>query len=218
MTSHSVSRLPSRLVADSPASLSCHHPKLQDIDMLGFSGATSETSTTRSQILGLPGTLLQQGTYIQTDSPSNSSSRGRWNRLQRWDDFSDLVETFWVNLSDEEKSTVIFAFPFQFVTNYRTTSIGNLPRPTNESMIYSHIDLEYVNTHNDVSTQLPLSCHHAKIIRADQGYSAMGIPDYMFVDEGSGTLLGIMEVKTFWKVSFESIEEVITGNPCTILR
>jgi hypothetical protein len=119
---------------------------------------------------------------------------------------------FWGSLSADEKNTVIFAFPFQFFVNYRTMSIGNLPRPTNEAMIYSHVDLEYVNTHNDVSTQLPLSCQHAKIIRADQGYSPVGIPDYMFVDEPSGTLLGIMEVKTFWKVSFESIEAVLTGN------
>lgn len=175
MASHSVSLPPSRLVfssADSPASIQ----NFKASTCRGFLLHLRKRPPPRSQILGLPCTLLQQGTYIQTDSPSNSSSRGRWNRLQRWDGFSDLVEMFWVNLSEEEKNTVIFAFPFQFVTNYRTTSIGNLPRPTNESMIYSHIDLEYVNTHKDVSTQLPLSCHHAKISMAIKDIALWAYP------------------------------------------
>jgi hypothetical protein len=57
-----------------------------------------------------------------------------------------------------------------------------------------------------------VSHFHSSIQVGAAEYQPIGDPDYIFVFNRA--LIGIIEVKTFWKVTKESIVEVIEGEIC----
>jgi hypothetical protein len=167
---------------------------------------------TREAFLKTPGKTVERGDYLQTDSPTLSSSRTRWSQLSEWTTFSTDFRTFWDSLPSHEKNENLFTV--ENLRFYNDTVLANLPRPTNEDMLSQHLDSRYAQPHNWTKTQ-----SHAEIIRRDDGYALIGKPDYLFVAHNATfrALYAVMEPKTFWKVSTHNLMEVLCGNVPFIL-
>ena len=161
----------------------------------------------REEFLRTPGKTVERGDYLQTDSPTLSSTRTRWTQLLEWTTFSTDFQTFWNLLPTHEKNETLFTA--ENLRFYNDTVLANLPRPTNEDMLSQHLDARYTQPHNWTKTQ-----NHAEIIRRDDGYALVGKPDYLFVAHNTAfrALYAVMELKTFWKVSADNIMEVLCGN------
>ena len=161
---------------------------------------------TREGVLRTPGFGVTRGDYVQTDSPTLSSHRAHWSELNEWVSFSTDFQTFWNSIDPTEKNEV--THNVEFLHLYYVTHVRNLPQPTNEDMLSSHLDKQYVDVHNSVITP-----SHSKIIRRDGSYPTFGYPDYLFVAHiGGRALHAIMELKTFWKVTVNDMTQVLDGN------
>ena len=62
---------------------------------------------TRQEVLGLEGRLIRQGTYSQSESPTLSTHRARWDTLQHWSNFPQLFQSFWSQVDESELSTIV---------------------------------------------------------------------------------------------------------------
>jgi hypothetical protein len=161
---------------------------------------------TRRQVLDLRGVTVQQGTYEQSQSPTLSTHRARWRSLQHWSDFPQKFERFWSQVTDAELSTLVD--PQGFIYTMHTLLQLNAP-PTSERELYPIFDILFKFPHNFAASG-NVSQFHATIQPGAAQYQPIGDPDYIF--EFGGTLTGIIEVKTFWKITTESINEVIEGS------
>ena len=163
--------------------------------------------TTREALLATPGIVLNQGTYSQSTSPTLSTSRVRWRAIARWTTIQQDFETYWRSLTQEELGAVIER------TNYMTTTrvsfLATLPAPTSELELHQPFHVLYVYPHNVAVGSLGAAHSHAQITVFSSQYCLAGEPDYLFVY--NGTVCGVIEMKTFWKVSRQSIEEVLSG-------
>jgi hypothetical protein len=178
-----------------------------------YQPSTTTVQITREGFLRTPGRTIVKGEYTQTDSPTNSTSRTRWNYLAEWDlqtDFND----FWQSLPDEEKHEYITNTAF--LDQYRQFVTSTMADPTNEDMLSEHLDTKYNQPHNWATVPAPVIRYpHARIIRCDEFYQTIGRPDYLFVEQQNANLralYAVMELKTFWKVTPEVIIEIMNGN------
>lgn len=164
------------------------------------------THVSRAAFLQTPGKAVVRGDYLQTDSPTLSSKRTRWLALGEWTAFAADFRAFWNSVTQEEKDQLLFTV--EGLVFYNQTVLTNLHQPTNEDMLSVHLDRRYLDPHNWTITR-----SHSKIIRRDDGYGLVGKPDYLFIADNSPTptLHGVMELKTFWKVSEISITELLDG-------
>jgi hypothetical protein len=163
-------------------------------------------TVSRAAFLRTPGKTVVRGDYLQTDSPTLSSKRTRWLNLDEWTTFATDFQAFWNSVAPEEKNQLLFNI--DALVFYDGTVLTNLHRPTNEDMLSAHLDRRYLDPHNWTITR-----SHSKIIRRDDGYGLVGRPDYLFIADNSPTptLHGVMELKTFWKASENSITELLDG-------
>jgi hypothetical protein len=163
-------------------------------------------NVSRAAFLRTPGKTVIRGFYVQTDSPTLSSVRTRWLELAEWTTFPNDCELFWQSVSQEEKDELLFTI--DYLRLYNDVNLAALQPPTNEDMLSAHLDARYSNPHNWVITP-----SHSKIIRRDDGYGLVGKPDYLFIAQNAHvpTLHAVMELKTFWKVTDNSITELLDG-------
>jgi hypothetical protein len=171
-------------------------------------------NVSRAAFLQTPSRTVIRGHYIQADSLTLSSLRTRWLELAEWTTFPDDYKLFWQSVSQQEKDELLFNVGNLIF--YRDTVLASLEPPTNEDMLSAHLDARYANPHNWVITQ-----SHSKIIRRDDGYGLVGKPDYLFIANNASvpTLHAVMELKTFWKVTNDSIIELLDGpNPHIIVK
>lgn len=163
--------------------------------------------TTREALLATPGIVLNQGTYSQSVSPTLSTSRVRWRSIERWTTLQQDFQTYWSTLREEELGAVMEQ------TNYMTTTrlslLATLPAPTSELELHQPFHVLYVYPHNFTASAVGAAHSHAQITVFAPQYGLAGQPDYLFVYHGM--VRGIIEMKTFWKVSRQSIEEVLDG-------
>ena len=163
---------------------------------------------TRREVLDLQGIAIQQGTYSQSESPTLSTHRARWHSLQWWSSFTHAFETFWSQVGDLELSTVVDRH--RYIDSIQTLlQINVTALPTSERQLYPIFDILYKMPHN-LAVSGNVSQFHATIQPGAAEYQPIGDPDYIF--ELSGALVGIIEVKTFWKVTCQLINEVIDSN------
>jgi hypothetical protein len=83
-------------------------------------------------------------------------------------------------------------------------------------MLSGHLDARYKNPHNWLITR-----SHSMIIRRDDDYGLVGKPDYLFIAQNAPVpiLHAVMELKPFWKVTDNSIVELLDGlNPHFIVK
>jgi len=162
---------------------------------------------TRKEILDLQGISVRQGTYQQSQSPTLSTHRVRWHSLQQWSTFITDFNVFWNQVTDDELSTVVDQH--RYIHSIPALLAANMTALlTRERQLYPVFDILYKLTHN-FAAALNVSHFHATIQPGAIEYQPIGDPDYIF--EFGGLLVGIIEVKTFWKVTAQSIDEVIQG-------
>ena len=162
--------------------------------------------TTREVLLATRGIVLNQGTYSQSASPTLSTSRVRWQSIVRWTAIQQDFNTHWQSLTQEELGAVVDQ------RNYMVTLpqiLAVLPEPTSKLQLRQPFELQYVYPHNFAAGGSGTVHSHAQITVFSGEYGLAGEPDYLFVYDG--TVCGVIEMKTFWKVSAQSIEEVLNG-------
>lgn len=161
----------------------------------------------RREVLALQGPTITQGTSSRRNSPTLSTHQARWHSLQHWTDFPQRFESFWGQVGDNELSTVVdpprYIDAINFLLQYTAL-------PTSEPELYPIFDILYKNPHN-IAASLNVSNFHATVQKGAAQYQPIGDPDYIFAFNGG--LVGIIEVKTFWKVTPSSIDQVINGMP-----
>jgi hypothetical protein len=162
---------------------------------------------TRQEVLDVEGRLIQQGTYSQSESPTLSTHRARWDTLQHWSNFPQLYDSFWSQVGEPELSTIVdmqrYIDSIPILLNVNVTAL-----PTSERQLYPIFDILYKIPHN-LAASGNVSHFHSSIQVGAAEYRPIGNPDYIFAFNGA--LVGIIELKTFWKVTKESIDEVIEG-------
>jgi len=89
--------------------------------------------------------------------------------------------------------------------------------PTNENQLSGFMDARFVLPHNDITfPERTLS----EIVRYGSNHGTLGEPDYLFrpycppaePSAETPSLHAVMELKTFWKVTDELINELFDGN------
>jgi len=162
----------------------------------------------RHSVLATPGTMIPQGTYIQTDSPTTSSHRARWSELHEWTLLPMAIREYINGLPRWELDAFVDGEHYmtrtipRFLANFRPTS--------RESQLHRPFFKLYVDPHDLVAgPDIEASHAHATIDTPAPEYGLMGDPDYLFLHGNSP--VGIIELKTFWKVTARSIEEVLNG-------
>ena len=118
-----------------------------------------------------------------------------------------LSTVFGVKLNTPAEFSTVADPPFLIRTIPLYLSL--IAPPTNEWHLHGIFDILFAMPHNIVAS-LTVS-HFRTTIQARAKYQPISDPDYIF--EFNGNLVGIIEVKTFWKVSTESIDEVLQGSP-----
>lgn len=79
--------------------------------------------------------------------------------------------------------------------------------PATELQLRQPFETQYVHPHNIAACGMGAAHSHAQIAMFSSEYGLAGEPDYLFIY--NGIVCGIIEMKTFWKVSRESVEEVL---------
>jgi hypothetical protein len=163
---------------------------------------------TRREVLEFRGLLIEQGTYHQTPSPTLSTYRARWHSIQHWSTFLSDFNAFWTQVTEAELSTIVD--PQRYVASIsHLLSLQVTAPPTSERELYPIFNVQFMYTHNMAASPDKASHFHATIHPCSNQYQPIGDPDYIFVH--GGVLAGVIEVKTFWKVTRESISEVLEG-------
>ena len=86
-----------------------------------------------------------------------------------------------------------------------------MPAPATELQLRQPFETQYLHPHNIAACGTGAAHSHAQIAVFSPEYGLAGDPDYLFVY--NGIVCGVIEMKTFWKVSRESVEEVLNGKP-----
>jgi hypothetical protein len=99
--------------------------------------------------------------------------------------------------------------------DYRSSSNEELEETaeaTDEATLRPWIKSIFFFPHNVASRPIAAVNAHAKIFEASAArYPHAGKCDYLFVHDGR--ICGVVELKTFWKVTPAHIDEVINGKP-----
>ena len=146
-------------------------------------------------------------------SPTKSSMRYRWRELHDWDVEADANE-YWNAMSDGDKQARLSRVPPWEVV---CMMLDSFTQPfTSESTLRYPFGTAFRSTHN-LAIQ-GASDAHAEIWGEDSSglyEPPIGNSDLMFVY--NNRLAGIIELKTWWKVTQEQIAEVKAGTtliPC----
>lgn len=161
-------------------------------------------TTTRAQFLSHVHTPLQNPRAIQT-SPTKSSFRIRWRELSEWDTFPAEAQAYWDALGDSERNAVINVRPDYWLdTQERLIDIA--PTYWREPHLSSPFQLLYVGPHNRATHGA--SDVHA-LLTTHIPDSIVGQPDGSFAWEDN--FVGVIEIKTFWNITQQTIYEVLQG-------
>lgn len=162
---------------------------------------------TRNNILNSSVQPLDQGTYSQSESPTLSASRTRWANLVPWDKLSTDVAVYMQSLGVDELAAVVD--PNNYMAN-RGSILALLPQPTSEAELHAPLNTLFWHPHNLTANPLGATHLHAQIVIYSGRYSFFGDPDFLFIVNGAP--VGVIELKTFWKVTPEKIDDVFYGN------
>jgi hypothetical protein len=137
-------------------------------------------------------------------SPTKSTTRCRWKTLRHWDVEADAT-AYWEGLPDADKTGRLGVHPAYWEVMQLTTKSGGQPRSSEHALIVPFSNA-YSTPHN-LAIQ-GASDAHAEVW--DEGSrlqsSPIGNPDFLLVYDGK--LTGAIELKTWWKVTEDEIEEV----------
>lgn len=161
---------------------------------------------TRNDILNSSVQPLDQGTYSQSEPPL-SAYRARWANLVPWDRLSTYVTVYMQSLGVGELAAVVDPGGFMAIQG---DVLAVYPQPTSEAALHPPLNLLFWIPHNFAAKPLGTTHLHAQIVMHSGRYPFFGEPDFMF--DVNGEPVGIIELKTFWKVTTESIDDVFYGS------
>jgi hypothetical protein len=163
--------------------------------------------TTRAEFLCHVHAPLQNPTAIQT-SPTKSTYRLRWRELTEWD-FGAEAQAYWDNLDLSEKNALINVAPGYW--NFVLEAVSDISPSsfTREPHLSNPFALLYAGPHNRAT--IGANDEHARL-ETTVPDSAVGVPDGSF--GLNGTLVGVVEIKTFWNITEQTIDEVLQGILC----
>ena len=140
-------------------------------------------------------------------SPTKSTYRVRWRELSEWEDFISDAGTYWDNLAETEKNSVLPGVSDGY-WDFMATTINSLAtRLRREQHLRTPFSLLYGSPHNVAITDA--GDEHAQI--TDQlPEDTVGEPDACF--EYDNRIAGVIEVKTFWNLGETGLVEVLQGS------
>lgn len=163
----------------------------------------------RGNVLSTPGFLVSRGEYLGGMSPTRCVERARWATLTEWTSFPDEVNHYWLSLSRTELATTVD--PHNYMDSRHFHLRGRRGFPTSEGDLEVPMDVLYTNPHNFAATPDGAAQPHAEIVKYKRGsaFRLSGEPDYIFVH--GDCVVGIIELKTFWNIDAQQIDEVLFG-------
>ena len=148
-----------------------------------------------------------------TASPTVSTTRVRWDRLTEWTSLMSEAWAYVSNLSQEELSARVASASYREGSN---EELEETVEPTDEATLRPWIKAMFLFPHNVAVRPIAAVNAHAKIFEASAArFPHAGKCDYLFVH--NGRRCGVVELKTYWKVTSEHIDEVINGKVCSLL-
>lgn len=163
-------------------------------------------SLTREQLLTHVHQPLQN--IGQRTSPTKSTYRVRWREIREWADFVPEAQEYWGGLDDTEKNQVVRGTHTHYWDSLSHSLTSAMPDVRREGHLLFPFTLQYSVPHNDAIA----GAHddHARI-SASIPDVVIGQPDACFQHDDK--IGGLIEIKTFWNLTNESIIEVIQGLP-----
>jgi hypothetical protein len=165
----------------------------------------------RQWVLEKPGILLMHTPRegrSRSHSPTVSVFRARWDTLTEWVSFINDFQAYWQSLPPPELTAIVD------VRNQVAGIPDNIEEdmqdglPTREAELYDPFRQIYAVPHNIAARPIGATHPHARIKESNHDKIA-GEPDFMFVFQGYS--VGIIEIKTFWHITPQSIDEVLFG-------
>ena len=141
-------------------------------------------------------------------SPTKSTHRVRWREIHEWAAFVTEAQEYWDGLDGDEKSQVIPETHARYWDSLSHSVTSAMPDVTREGHLLFPFTLRYSVPHNDVLAGA--RDNHARISTIIPDVF-IGQPDACF--EYDDKIGGIIEIKTFWKLTHQSIIDVIQGLP-----
>ena len=141
------------------------------------------------------------------ESPTKSTMRYRWRTLHHWDVEAD-ANVYWEGLPDADKTGRLGVHLAYWEVMQSATTSNTQPRDS-ESTLREPFSLNYGHPHDQAIKGA--SDAHAEIWveGAKLKPSLIGKADFLFVYNGK--LTGVIELKTWWKVTEDDIEDVKAG-------
>jgi hypothetical protein len=162
-------------------------------------------SLTREQLLGHVHPPLQSA--ARRSSPTKSTYRARWREISEWTDFAAEAQEYWDGLGETEKTQVIPEARATLWDQLSESLAVAMPVVSREGHLLIPFMFKYSIPHNHA---IP-GAHdlHAQIT-TNIPDSIIGQPDACF--EHDDKIGGVIEVKTFWNLTQQSVLEVIQGS------
>jgi hypothetical protein len=166
------------------------------------------TGTTRDEFLEhIHEPLVNPNGDPPKGSPTKSTTRYRWRTLQHWDVETD-ANAYWEGLPNDDKLSNLQVRPGYWDSVESQLDDSLQPRDS-ESTLRLPFSIAYRLPHNRAIQGA--SDAHAEVW--DEGSrlrpSPIGNADFLFVYNGK--LAGVIELKAWWKVTEDEIEEVKAG-------
>jgi hypothetical protein len=162
--------------------------------------------TTRAEFLTHVHPPLQNpGGNPLPSSSTKSTFRVHWRELREWTSFQSDAIDYWNDLDNHDKNAILPLID----PNYWAVVRSQIRRRRlrTEPQLTTPFDVLYATPHNEAI--FGASDDHAQLeLSAPQ--SSLGQPDASF--EIDDNLVGVVEIKTFWNITQQLIDEVLEGN------
>lgn len=145
-------------------------------------------------------------------SPTKSTQRCRWRELLPWDVEAD-ARVYWEALSDDEKNAILAVLPgyWEFVQH----QLNNYQQPiTSEPSLRLPFSIAFQLPHNTAIKDA--GDMHAEMWTEGSHPEPQPLANADLIMVYDGKLCGVIELKTWWKVTEADIEEVRQGNRFTM--
>ena len=172
-----------------------------------------DKTMSRQSVLSTPVAPLTRRYRETPTSPTVSPFRIAWTEVSEWNTYRQDVFQFFNSLPPEEHAAIVD--PGDYMAE-RYEILEGLLEPTSELELHDPIQVLFHYPHNRAARPIAASHVHASIKPYSASkYHLVGDPDYVFVyDE---RVVGAVELKTFWSVTAQQIDEVFTGKFLQVL-
>jgi hypothetical protein len=138
---------------------------------------------------------------------TTSTTRYRWRTLHHWDVEAD-ANVYWEGLPDADKTGRLGVHPAYWEAMESTMTSSSQPRGSEHALIVPFSNA--YNTPHDQAIKGASDAHAEIWVEGSQlDPSLIGKADFLFVYDGK--LTGVIELKTWWNVTEDDIQDVKAG-------